>query len=111
MARFLITMHMPAGSSANLVHQVTMDHEAVDLAEFCAVLNDNAFIVGRQFYYLNDKQTGEKLGWRDRGDLILNTNHIGKVSLHFDGEAAQHIEDEPRFKQHNMARGNRPYRY
>jgi hypothetical protein len=110
MARFLITMHMPAGSSANLVHQVTLDHEAADLAEFCMVLNDNAFVVGRQHYFTTDKQTGEKLGWRDRGELILNTNHIGKVSLYFDGEA-QHLEDEPRFKQQNTVRRDRNYRY
>jgi hypothetical protein len=110
MTRFLITMHMPAGSSANLVHQVTGDHEAQTLSDFCAVLNDQAFVVIRQFYYLTDKHTGEKLGWRDRGELIINTDHIGKVSLHFDGEV-QHIEDEPRFKQQNAARGNRNYRY
>jgi hypothetical protein len=110
MTRFLITMHMPAGSSPNLVHQVTLDHEAASLTEFCAILNDNAFVVGRQFYYMTDKQTGEKLGWRDRGELILNTDHIGKVTLYYDGEA-QHLEDEPRFKRQEYNYRQRNIRY
>lgn len=80
MTRFLITMHMPPGSSEHLVHQIIGDHVAANLNEFADELNNNAFVVVRQFYYLNDRHTGER-GWQDRGDLILNTEHIGKVAL------------------------------
>lgn len=83
MKRFLITMHMPTGSSQNLVHQVIGDHPAQTLQEFCEVLNNDAFVVVRQYYFVSDRITKEK-GWRDRGDLILNTNHIGKVAVYYD---------------------------
>ena len=83
MARFLITMHMPTGTSENLVHQVIGDSPEETLGQFCDALNDSAFIVVRQYYFMNDRRSGER-GWRDRGELILNTNHIGKVSVYYD---------------------------
>jgi hypothetical protein len=83
MARFLMTMHMPTGSSQHLVHQVIGDHAAADLNEFAEELNNLAFVVVRQFYYFHNRETNER-GWRDRGDLILNTEYIGKVTVHFE---------------------------
>ena len=83
MARFLMTMHMPTGSSEHLVHQVIGDHAAADLNEFADELNNNAFVVVRQFYYMHNRQTNER-GWRDRGDLILNTDFIGKVAVYIE---------------------------
>ena len=85
MARFLITMHMPPANPNYLVHQVIADHSAEDIEEFCDVLNDSAFIIVREYYYVSEKRgTGSK-GWEDRGEKILNTNHIGKVAVYHDG--------------------------
>lgn len=97
MARFLITMHMPNGSGNSPVHQITGDHPAETIQEFCDELNDKAFIVVRQQYFATHHVTGEKLGWQDRGDLLLNTHHIGKASVFF--EHTTHVEDAPRFKK------------
>ena len=85
MARFLITMHMPPANPNSLVHQVIADHPAENIEEFCYVLNDSAFIIVREYYYVNEKRgTGSK-GWEDRGEKILNTDHIGKVAVYHDG--------------------------
>lgn len=84
MARFLITMHMPPANPHLLVHQVIADHPAENMSEFCDILNDSAFIVVRQYYFVTEKRGVGDRGWQDRGDLILNTEHIGKVSLFYD---------------------------
>lgn len=97
MTRFLITMHMPNASGGALVHQITGDHPAENIQEFCNELNDKAFIVIRQQFFMTNKETGEKTGWQDRGDLLLNTQHIGKASIFFEGQT--HTEDAPRYKR------------
>lgn len=97
MTRFLITMHMPNASGASPVHQITGDHPAETIQEFCEELNDKAFIVVRQQFFLTNKETGEKIGWQDKGDLLLNTQHIGKASVYF--EAETHVEDAPRYRK------------
>ena len=84
MARFLITMNMPPANPNYLVHQVTADHAAENLDEFCDELNSNAFIVVRQFYFVTEKRGVGPHGWQDRGDLIINTDHVGKVTLFYE---------------------------
>lgn len=80
--RFLFTMNMPPGSGNNLVHQVIADHESESPRELCEAMNDEPFIVVRQFYLETDYSTGEHT-WKDRGEVVLNTAHIGKVSVHY----------------------------
>lgn len=74
--RFLVTMNMPSAQGYS-VHQVTVDHTAPSLNEFCDMLNDHEFVVVRLIYRMKGPN-GESL-LRDRGDMILNTSHIGKV--------------------------------
>jgi len=80
--RFMITMHMPSGRSDTLVHQIIADHPSETCREFCEVLCDEPFVTVRQWYYEDDRATGERI-WIDRGDLILNSAHIGKVMQHY----------------------------
>jgi len=84
MARFLITMHMPSANPNYLVHQVIADHPAVNIDEFCDALNDNAFIVVREFYYVDDRRAGGEKRWQNRGEKIINTHHVGKVAVYYD---------------------------
>lgn len=84
MARFLITMHMPPANPNYLVHQVIADHPAENIEEFCDILNDNAFIIVREFYFVTDKRGQGDKGWQDRGEKIINTDHIGKVAQFYD---------------------------
>lgn len=74
--RFLITMNMPS-ASGNLVHQVTVDHEAESLEKFSDLLNNEIFIVCRNLYRRTDNEGA--MYWEDRGDIILNSAHVGKV--------------------------------
>ena len=83
MARFLITMHMPTANPNHRGHQITADHPAETLDEFCEELNSNAFLIVRQYYYVTDRRGSGPLGWQDRGDLIINTDHVGKVALFY----------------------------
>ena len=88
--KFLITMHMPS-ATGYLVHQVTVDHKTNSCAELCEVLNNEIFIICRQFYKRRTP-SGETL-WEDRGDVILNTTHIGKVQEYIEAEK-EHTNDE-----------------
>lgn len=89
--KFLITMHMPS-ATGYLVHQVTVDHKSNSCAEFCEALSTEIFIICRQFYK-RKTLTGEPV-WEDRGDVILNTTHIGKVQEYIISEK-EHTNDEP----------------
>lgn len=93
--RFLVTMNMPS-ASGNSVHQVTVEHPAQSCEAFCDLMNDNEFIMVRLFYRktLPDFASREmKVSWEDRGDLILNTHHIGKVQEFVEYERNDY--DEP----------------
>lgn len=81
--RFLITMHMPS-AIGNLVHQVTVDHPAKGLDQFCKILNTDVFILCRNFYRRTDNDG--VMYWEDRGDIILNTSHVGKVQVYVEQE-------------------------
>ena len=87
--RFLITMNMPSGQG-NLVHQVIFDHEAENCAELCRTLNEDVFVKGRQFYR-RQNPVGDPF-WVDRGDIVLNSAHIGKVQQFVEYE--RETEDE-----------------
>lgn len=85
MSMFLITLNMPNGSGKNLVHQVVAEHPAASIQEFCEELNDRTFVVVRQWYFQVDPLTGRReRDMIDRGDLILNADHIGKVAVYYD---------------------------
>lgn len=83
MAMFLITLNMPNGSGKNPVHQVVAEHPAASIQEFSEELNDRAFVVVKQWYFQIDAITGRR-DMIDRGDLILNADHIGKVAVYYE---------------------------
>jgi hypothetical protein len=78
--RYLLTMNMPSAKGF-LIHQLTVEHDG-DLDDFCQLLNDNEFITVRQLYQFK-QPAGESI-WQDRGDLVLNTSHIGKIQEYID---------------------------
>jgi len=74
--RLLFTLNMPSGSN-NLVHQVIADYSVKSLDEIAKILSERDFIVVKQLYRIKTK-------WIDRGDLVLNTVHVGKVAQWLD---------------------------
>jgi FAD/FMN-containing dehydrogenase len=79
----MITMNMPS-NQGNLVHQIFLEHPAASCEEFCRILNEDIFVSGRQFYR-RQSPAGENF-WQDRGEIVLNTAHIGKVQQYVDYE-------------------------
>lgn len=79
--RFVLTMNMPSSQGYN-IHQIIFDHQSKTVADFCNLLNDEMFIIGRQIYkrYTPDGDAT----FLDRGDIIINTSHIGKVQEYYD---------------------------
>lgn len=71
--KFLVTLNMPS-RKGELVHQVVCEHEAQNIEDFMAVLNEQDFILVQEFY-----RKPESSGFFPVGTLILNTMHIGKV--------------------------------
>ena len=80
--KFLLTMNMPSAKGF-LIHQITIEHDG-DLEDFCNALNDNEFITVRQWYQFK-QPTGDSI-WQDRGELVVNTSHIGKVQEYHEQE-------------------------
>jgi hypothetical protein len=99
--RFLLTMNMPSANGF-LVHQVTVDIPVATCEELMRKMNHDEFIMGRMFYRRR-LLTGEN-AWEDRGDIILNTAHIGKVQEFFE------MEREPNDEPHGYTdTSNSPY--
>jgi hypothetical protein len=80
--KFMITMNMPNSRGDALSHQLIVEHPSENCAEFCNVLSDDPFVLVRQLFFDDDRYTGERV-WIDRGDMILNCSHIGKVMPHY----------------------------
>lgn len=79
--RLLITMNMPS-AKGYAVHQLTVDHKAKTLKEFWDALQDNEFIMADLLYKIRNDDLTEY--WGDRGPIIINTSHIGKVQEFFE---------------------------
>jgi hypothetical protein len=80
--KFMVTMNMPNSRQDGIIHQLIVEHPSEDCEEFCEVLSDAPFVLVRQLYFDDDRRTGERV-WVDRGDMIINCSHIGKVMPHY----------------------------
>lgn len=89
--RLLITMNM-ASANNNAVHQITVEHPAPNLQEFMEEINDYEFIMAHQYYRV--KQLDGEVVWKDRGDIVINTAHIGKVQEFIEFEVKENKYDE-----------------
>lgn len=69
-------MNMPSAKGF-AVHQITIEHDAKNMNEFWNVLQDNEFIMGNLMYKMRNDPSDDY--WDDRGLIIINTSHIGKV--------------------------------
>ena len=84
--RFLLTLNMPS-AQGNSVHQVIMDHQSESLDDFCKLLSDEIFILGKQVYKrILDDGTSQYL---DRGQLVINTAHIGKAQEYIEYDRSE----------------------
>lgn len=81
-----------ASAQGFAVHQITIDHEAKTLEDFLAEVNDFPFIMGHQYYRV--KTPDGEVNWKDRGKLIINTSHIGKVQEFIEFEPRENTYDE-----------------
>ena len=79
--KFVITMNMPSIKSF-LVHQLTVEIKANSCSEFCEMMNEDEFIVGK-FLYRRPLVSGGFV-FEDRGEIIINTAHIGKVQEYYE---------------------------
>lgn len=89
--RLLITMNM-ASAQGFAVHQITVDHPAETLEDFLEEINDFEFIMAHQYYRV--KQPDGEVVWKDRGGIIINTAHIGKVQRFIEFENRDNSYDE-----------------
>ena len=88
--KFLVTLNMPT-YDGNLTHQLTLELDAVNsLKDFYNLLNEDEFIIGNHWFRKKNMYT-QKSEWHDRGHIIINTAHIGKVAefIDFDEDGAE----------------------
>jgi hypothetical protein len=87
-------MNMPA-FEGKMVHQVTLEMLGVNsIQELCKLMNRDEFITGTQWYH-RKMPTGE-IFWQDRGELVVNTAHIGKVAEFIEQEEQGYDESQGR---------------
>jgi hypothetical protein len=96
--KFVFTMDMPS-SQGSLVHQITGDHPAKSIRELWSELNSVTFIIVRQFYKDDETTETGEIKWIDKGEIILNTDKIGKVQIH--GDKVNY--DKP-YRNHRISR-------
>lgn len=104
--RFLLTLNMPSAQGF-LVHQLTVEHKSKSLIDFCDYMNDNQFIIVDLLY--RHKSEGSNTVWSEKGEIILNTECIGKAQEFFDFEKDNEYEPSRNFEQRTVnAEGKRP---
>lgn len=82
--KFLLTLNMPSASGL-LVHQVIIESAQIkSCQDLCKLMNEQEFICVKQWYRRRD-YNGE-VSWQDRGDMVLNTAHIGKLQEFYETE-------------------------
>lgn len=82
--KLLMTMNMPS-ASGYMVHQITVDTDCQTLRDFYRLMNEQEFVFCRLFYRMQNP-FGET-EWEDKGDMIINTAHIGKVQEYIERES------------------------
>ena len=80
--RFLFHMHMPSGGN-DLVHQVVGNVDCGSLGELREMMDRQTFLTIDHTTYERMPEGGKR--WRSRGNMLLNTAHVGKVSVYHEG--------------------------
>lgn len=75
--KFLLTMNMPAHRGGP-IHQITCEHPAKSLTEFCEALEQNEFLVVEEFYRNTEVPEGTD-PYYSVGLTALNYRVIGKI--------------------------------
>lgn len=105
--KFLFTMNMPS-AQGYAVHQLTGDHPATSCREMNAALNSTDFLLVRQ-YYRRKNEDGTTF-WDDRGDLIVNVQHIGKIQEFIERESHDEAYNNTRDGSVHVERARKPLR-
>jgi len=96
--RFLLTMNMPSANGF-LVHQLTVEIPVDSCDQLKDAMNMDEFITGRLYY--RRRTPNNDTAWEDRGDIVLNTAHIGKAQEFFEMERDANDESQGHFKPSN----------
>lgn len=82
--KILVFMNMPAGDSAgHSTHQVILDAPGVaDLRELAFSLTNKKFLHGDHMIY---ERVGNAKVWKNRGPMIINLAHVGKIAPYYEG--------------------------
>lgn len=83
--KLLLHMNMPSGQNDG-THQVIMSvPELRSLADLPAMISHTHGILhGRHLVY--DRLGGGQRSWRDRGPMLVNFAHVGKIAVYYEGE-------------------------
>lgn len=80
--RFLFHMNMPSGGN-DMVHQVVGKVDCKSLGELREMMDRQTFLMIDHTTYERIPEVGKR--WRSRGEMLLNTAHIGKVAVYYEG--------------------------
>jgi len=104
--KLLLTMHMPS-AQGYAVHQITVEHKANSLDEFLEFLNDYEFIKCH-LYYRIPNEFGGGITWKDKGDILINTSHIGKVQEFIEYGERENDDESYRYSEGISGNAGRP---
>jgi hypothetical protein len=82
--RFLFFMNMPSGAyDGPIAHQVIGDVDVESMEEMHDLVSEEKFISIKLMFY--DRRSSDRNGdriWQDKGEMLLNTDHIGKIMVY-----------------------------
>ena len=67
----------------NIVHQIIADADASSCKSLCDLMNDADFIVVEQYYNMSEEHVRVQ-DWQYKGEIVINTAHIGKVQQYME---------------------------
>ena len=99
--RYYVKLNMPTGTGHE-VSTITVDHPSTSCDEFSDVLAKQEFVCLKQVHRIR-LENGD-IRWKDSGDIIVNTYHIGSVKEFIE------MEDDERPQRAYMNKKRMQYR-
>lgn len=81
--KLLLHMNMPSGANDGTHQIILYVPEVTTLGELPALISHtNGMLYGRHMVF--DRVSGQR-SWRDRGPMLVNFAHVGKVAVYYEG--------------------------
>lgn len=101
--KYLLTLNMPS-MTGNMVQQIIVEHRSKSCGELTDVLNESQFVNFSLWYRFQEPD--DTYRWEDRGEIVINTDHIGKVQYFIEKASDDSFPVVARSTRNSGSKGN-----